>query len=146
MEIGGFGAIGLVITPQTQAKSLARLTTIIKSLEPQEDQQSINLNGVGFPFQAPFQAPFQVPLKTDNSLTPRQAWFSPRKTVAINESIGGICAEWICPYPPGIPVLLPGEKITTNALEFLQNIGAIGGELSGLLDPTFQTIQVIIER
>ncbi|XQQ05232.1 MAG: hypothetical protein EDM05_64520 [Leptolyngbya sp. IPPAS B-1204] len=49
----------------------------------------------------------------------------------------------ICPYPPGIPVLLPGELITAEAVAYLRQILASGGILSGCADPTLDTLRVI---
>ena len=76
-------------------------------------------------------------------ITPRQADRSPQINVSTNQAIGRICAESICPYPPGIPVLIPGEIITTAALSYLQQILYLGGELVGCSDPTLKNIRVV---
>ena len=76
-------------------------------------------------------------------LTPRQANRSPQVSVSINQAIGRISAESICPYPPGIPVLIPGEIITADALSYLQQILDLGGELVGCSDPTLANIRVV---
>jgi arginine decarboxylase len=76
-------------------------------------------------------------------LTPRQANRSPQVSVSINQAIGRISAESICPYPPGIPVLIPGEIITAEALDYLQQILDLGGELVGCSDPTLANIRVV---
>ncbi|MGE4548470.1 MAG: aminotransferase class I/II-fold pyridoxal phosphate-dependent enzyme [Intestinibacillus sp.] len=52
-------------------------------------------------------------------LTVRDAWFSPRRAVPVNAAENLICARPVTPYPPGIPVLWPGEKITAAHIEFL---------------------------
>lgn len=49
----------------------------------------------------------------------RDAWFSPRRATPIAEAEGLVCARPVTPYPPGIPVLWPGEKITAAHIEFL---------------------------
>jgi arginine decarboxylase len=77
------------------------------------------------------------------AITPRQAHQSPQISVSINQAIGRISAESICPYPPGIPILIPGEIITTDALTYLQQILDLGGELVGCSDPTFANIRVV---
>ncbi|KAK2646194.1 hypothetical protein Ddye_021389 [Dipteronia dyeriana] len=56
------------------------------------------------------------------SLNPREAFFSGKRKVGISESLGKICGELICPYPPGIPVMIPGEIITERALDYLLRI------------------------
>ncbi|MEG3878033.1 aminotransferase class I/II-fold pyridoxal phosphate-dependent enzyme [Microcoleus sp. herbarium7] len=76
-------------------------------------------------------------------LSPRDAFFSPTETVAADKAVDRPSAELICPYPPGIPVLMPGEIITREALEYLQQILAGGGKITGCSDPTLQTLKVV---
>jgi len=81
-----------------------------------------------------------VPL---SPLTPRQAFFAAAETLPTNQTIGRISTELICPYPPGIPVLMPGEAIATDSLAYLQQILALGGCITGCSDPTLQTLKVV---
>jgi arginine/lysine/ornithine decarboxylase len=76
-------------------------------------------------------------------LTPRQAFFSSSQTIPIEESINQISAELICPYPPGIPVIMPGEMITQASIETLQQVLKLGGIITGATDPELKTIQII---
>ncbi|MGA9379161.1 MAG: aminotransferase class I/II-fold pyridoxal phosphate-dependent enzyme [Phormidium sp.] len=76
-------------------------------------------------------------------ISPRQAFFAATETLPIKRAVARICAEIICPYPPGIPVLMPGEVITPDALEYLLNIQAIGSEITGCADATLKTLQVL---
>lgn len=64
-------------------------------------------------------------------LTPRSAFFSPRTSVSFADAIDRISAETVCPYPPGIPLLIPGEQITREAIDYLQQIIAMGGIVTG---------------
>lgn len=77
------------------------------------------------------------------ALSPRQAFFAPTETVPIEQACDRISAELISPYPPGIPVLIPGELIARESLDYLQAIAAAGGMISGCADPELQTVQVI---
>lgn len=61
------------------------------------------------------------------SLTPRQAHFAPKETLPRHQALGRISGELICPYPPGIPLLIPGERITESALTQLSSTLAAGG-------------------
>jgi arginine decarboxylase len=81
---------------------------------------------------------------TEMAITPRQADRSPQISVPIDRAIGMINAESICPYPPGIPVLIPGELITPAALAYLSQILTCGGELVGCSDPSLGNIRVVI--
>lgn len=77
-------------------------------------------------------------------IAPRDAFFASHQTVPIVEAVSQISAELICPYPPGIPILLPGERITPEAVDYLQMVQRSGGFISGCSDSTLQTVQVII--
>ena len=76
-------------------------------------------------------------------LSPREAFFSPTETVAADKAVDRLSAELICPYPPGIPVLMPGEIITQEALEYLLQILAGGGKITGCSEPKLQTLKVV---
>jgi arginine/lysine/ornithine decarboxylase len=76
-------------------------------------------------------------------LTPRDAWFAPTETVAIAQAINRISAELVCPYPPGIPVLLPGEAIVPEAIHYLQQVLAAGGFITGCADASLATLKVV---
>jgi arginine decarboxylase len=80
---------------------------------------------------------------TEMTITPRQADRSRHLSVSISDAVGKISAESICPYPPGIPVLIPGEIITIEALDYLRSIVALGGELVGCSDPDLETVKVV---
>jgi arginine decarboxylase len=76
-------------------------------------------------------------------VSPRQAYFSATETIPIEQGSDRLCGELICPYPPGIPLLMPGELITREAIEYLQQIVAAGATITGCKDPTLQTIQAL---
>jgi len=76
-------------------------------------------------------------------LSPREAFFAKTDRVAFSQSIGRICTEMLCPYPPGIPVICPGELITSEIVEFLSLILQAGGEINGCSDRSLETIRVI---
>ncbi|MDJ0728495.1 MAG: aminotransferase class I/II-fold pyridoxal phosphate-dependent enzyme [Crocosphaera sp.] len=78
-------------------------------------------------------------------LSPRDAFFAPKQTIKIEESIGKISGEIICPYPPGIPVLMPGEIITCEAIDYLIHIKQLGGVISGCTDTMLKKINVVID-
>ena len=75
-------------------------------------------------------------------LTPRQAWSAETRTVPWNEMKGKVSAETVAPYPPGIPVLCPGEKITGEIYDFLQQIKKDGLHLHGPGDGSLATFRI----
>jgi arginine decarboxylase len=80
---------------------------------------------------------------TEMVITPRQADRARHVSVSIDDAIGKISAESICPYPPGIPVLIPGEIITVEALDYLRSIVDLGGEIVGCSEPDLTTIKIV---
>ena len=76
-------------------------------------------------------------------LAPRDAFFAPNETVSAAAAVGRVSAELIAPYPPGVPVLAPGELITADALDALREVRADGGRIAYAADPTLATFQVI---
>ncbi|KAK1400128.1 Ser/Thr protein phosphatase family protein, expressed [Heracleum sosnowskyi] len=75
-------------------------------------------------------------------LSPREAFFARKRTVSLAKSIGEICGELICPYPPGIPLLIPGEIIKKTTLDYLLQVKSNGGVITGAADPLLDTIVV----
>ncbi|MEH1818407.1 MAG: aminotransferase class I/II-fold pyridoxal phosphate-dependent enzyme [Nostoc sp.] len=76
-------------------------------------------------------------------LSPREAFFAVSETLPLSQTNKRICAEIICPYPPGIPVLMPGEVITKSVLQYLQEIQTMGGFISGCNDISLRTLKVV---
>lgn len=81
--------------------------------------------------------------ETSSVIRPRTAFFAPVQLRSLEKSIGYISAEQIVPYPPGIPVLIPGEAITLEKVQFLQTLLNSGATLTGCSDPTLETINVV---
>jgi arginine decarboxylase len=76
-------------------------------------------------------------------IDPRTAFFAPVQRRSLSQSMGYMSAGLVCPYPPGIPVLIPGETITVEKVQFLQTVLALGATLTGCSDPTLATINVV---
>lgn len=75
-------------------------------------------------------------------LSPREAFFASKRKVSVQQSLGEICGELICPYPPGIPLMIPGEVITEGALSYLLQVKSKGSMISGAADPSLSSIVV----
>jgi arginine decarboxylase len=60
--------------------------------------------------------------------------------------VGHICAEIISPYPPGIPILVPGEEVTQEAVDYLLLVHEAGGFINGPEDVRLQTLKVVKAR
>lgn len=76
-------------------------------------------------------------------MSPRDAYFAPRRRVAWREAVGRIAAETAAPYPPGIPALAPGELISQEILGALRAEAAAGSRMAYCSDPTLETLLVV---
>ena len=77
------------------------------------------------------------------SITPREAYFASSRAVPLSESSGQIAADLVIPYPPGIPVIAPGDIIAPSKIDYLQVAVASGVYISGSADPALQTIRIV---
>ena len=74
-------------------------------------------------------------------LSPRETFYSPVEVVPLKKSVGRICAEEITFYPPGIPLLMPGEKIAAQVVELIEREKFL--RVIGAADKTLSTIKVV---
>jgi len=82
-------------------------------------------------------------LENEVVVPPRDAFLGEAERVPVDDAVGRVSAESIAGYPPGIPALLPGERITTEVLAYLRELKASGARLHGASDPVFETIHVL---
>ena len=77
------------------------------------------------------------------ALTPREAFYKPKKSVKIYDSIGKISGEYIIPYPPGISLLSPGEIISKDIIDYILYCSKKGMSVNGIKDSSLEFIQII---
>ncbi|WP_134685889.1 aminotransferase class I/II-fold pyridoxal phosphate-dependent enzyme [Brevibacillus migulae] len=77
------------------------------------------------------------------SLSPRDAFYAETETIPLEESAGRIITEFLMVYPPGIPIFLPGEVITEDNIEYIQQNIRAGLPVQGPEDETLRTIKVV---
>lgn len=75
--------------------------------------------------------------------SPQDAFYSPKKSVPLSESVGCVCSEFVMCYPPGIPILAPGERITAEILNYIEYAKAKGCSMTGPEDPDILNINVL---
>jgi len=83
------------------------------------------------------------PVLPEVVLTPREAFFAEKKVVPFREAVGAISAESVVLYPPGIPVIAPGERITEESFDYVMKRKEEGAEVQGTADPELEFIQVL---
>jgi len=79
------------------------------------------------------------------AVSPRDAFLGDAELVAVDDAVGRISCESIAGYPPGIPALLPGERITAETVAYLRELVSSGARLHGASDPAFRRINVLAE-
>ncbi len=84
-----------------------------------------------------------IPYKPMLIVSPRDAFYSHKKTVRIENAAGEISAEMIMAYPPGIPVICPGEKITKDIIDYVKMLKEEHCQLQGTADPYVNHIRVL---
>ncbi|MEG1441543.1 MAG: arginine decarboxylase, partial [Oscillospiraceae bacterium] len=77
-------------------------------------------------------------------MTPKDAFYSEKKSLPIMESAGMICSEFVMCYPPGIPILAPGEKITPDILAYISYAKEKGCFMTGTEDINIEYINVCL--
>lgn len=82
---------------------------------------------------------------TSGHAAPR-CFFGPVENVPFDEAAGRIAAEQITPYPPGIPAVLPGERINQRVLDYLRSGAEAGMVLPDPADPGLETIRVVAHQ
>jgi lysine decarboxylase len=79
------------------------------------------------------------------AMGPREAFLGPQEVVPVGDAVGRIAAESLAAYPPGVPNVLPGERLTAETLDYIQRALEQGGALRGASDRRLRTLRVVAE-
>ncbi|HEV7566902.1 MAG TPA: ornithine decarboxylase [Microbacteriaceae bacterium] len=96
-----------------------------------------------FPTPHPVELPSPADLEPQTVDRPRDAFFGSVEAVPCEEASGRVCAEQLTPYPPGIPVLVPGEVINRAVVAYLRSGLEAGMVIPDAADQTLHTIRVV---
>ena len=133
-ELSDWYNIALVLSPHDDRAATARLLAGLREISAKPRAAGASL----IEEAAHLLQPAVPPL----AMTPREAALGPKLAVPLAESIGRVCAESIMFYPPGIPLLMPGEEVTAEIMAVCQSLLA-GGAHCYAADPTLTTIRVV---
>ena len=78
-------------------------------------------------------------------MTPQESFYAPKEYLPLEDTLGRVCSEFVMCYPPGIPVLAPGEKITRDVLDYIIYAKEKGCSMTGPEDPDIEHLNVIKE-
>ncbi|MFC4768514.1 aminotransferase class I/II-fold pyridoxal phosphate-dependent enzyme [Effusibacillus consociatus] len=85
----------------------------------------------------------QPHFRLEQAALPKDALHGLRRRVKLEVATGQVAAEPVIPYPPGIPLILPGERYTSELVEYLQGMKQIGARFQGTVDPTVEYVRVL---
>ena len=122
-----------IVTDGNTEEDIARLTGSVRKIAGQ----------MGGPGTKRHRFP-EFPPVPELLLTPRQAMFRDTTHVPFDLAEGMTAGEMIAPYPPGIPAICPGERITGEVLTYLRSVKAAGAGFHGPADPELSTVRVIL--
>ena len=77
------------------------------------------------------------------AVSPQDAFYADKESLPIMETDGRICSEFVMCYPPGIPILAPGERITKDILDYIQYAKEKGCSMTGPEDPAIERLNVL---
>ncbi|MGI6423938.1 MAG: aminotransferase class I/II-fold pyridoxal phosphate-dependent enzyme [Tepidanaerobacteraceae bacterium] len=86
---------------------------------------------------------YDVPENQEMMVSPRLAFYSEKRVVPLEEAEGEISAEMLMAYPPGIPIICPGELITREVIDYIKTLNSEGCYLEGTEEPDASTIKVL---
>ncbi|MFJ4876996.1 aminotransferase class I/II-fold pyridoxal phosphate-dependent enzyme [Streptomyces sp. NPDC088745] len=124
------------ITHADDATTVARLLDALRSLADHREEPAGGKR---------VQVPTPADLRMEQAVLPRDAFFARTDDVPLAEAEGRIAAEMMTPYPPGIPVVLPGERLTEPVLTYLRTGVEAGMNVPDATDSGLDTVRVMHE-
>ena len=110
--------------------ALAKIDTVLKNMEANKRDRAMAPEAQDVP-------------ATTMAMPLREVFYGEKEALSLEESVGKICGEQVSFYPPGIPVLLPGEVITKEIIAYCKMMKDLGLPVSGPADGSLKTIRVV---
>ena len=135
VELADFDNVLCTVTISDPVDACARLVGALHALSEAQRQTPLDGRGLG-----PLPP---LPALPSAALSLREACSSPSRSISLRQTVGRVCAEFVIPYPPGIPVLLPGEIIEPSAIDYLEALVGAGATISGAQDGRLRRVRVM---
>lgn len=130
IEFGDIGNILAIITGGDRALDIERLVSALSEIKRLYGRSPAGL----------FDHEYINPTV---DLPPQKAFYAKRTQLPINETAGRVCGEFVMCYPPGIPILAPGERITKDILDYIAYAKEKGCSLTGPQDMNVEFLEVV---
>lgn len=138
-ELADGDAVLAILTTANDDKDYEALTRALVSLGREWAKTAPPLHAV------PPRGPAFPKTCPEMAMSPREAWFAPKKTVSWSRAAGCVAGEALIPYPPGIPLIYPGERITSEVWSYMEEIRRKGLHFHGPADLKLDTLRIIEE-
>jgi arginine decarboxylase len=119
-------------------RSLPEAARLVQALRVAAERVGVDPGAASASFAAP-------PPWGELAMTPREAYLGAQEVVPAPRAAGRIAAESLATYPPGIPNVLPGERLTAETLAYVQRTLELGGSVRGASDRLLHTVRVVVE-
>ncbi|MEG0230172.1 MAG: arginine decarboxylase, partial [Oscillospiraceae bacterium] len=130
IEFGDIGNILAIISVGDKKLNTERLIASLAEIKRLYSKESTGL----------FDHEYIVPIV---DMKPKTAFYAEKKSLPLSESAGLICSEFVMCYPPGIPILAPGERITDDILRYIAYAKEKGCFLTGTEDIYIENINIV---
>lgn len=130
IEFGDLANILAYLSPGDRQRDLERLVSALSEIRRRHKKSTLGML-------------WQEYISPKVVETPQNAFYSDEKSMPFKDSAGKVCSEFIMSYPPGIPILAPGELITSEIIEHVEYSKEKGFFLTGAEDPAIETIRVM---
>lgn len=135
VELGDHRRVMAIVSHADNAAGIDRAVEALTALVAAFSGRSLT--------RAPREVPRAGELRTEQVMTPREAFFAAAESVALDEAPGRVAAEFLTPYPPGIPLLAPGERVTDAIVDYLTTGAAEGMYAEGCVDQSLSSLRVV---
>lgn len=158
IDVAGTGATGYQCADWLRAQRLIdvgmsdhrRILATISAADDREtarrlldDLKALSIAASDFPTSPPIELPSPASLQLDTVTSPREAFFGRTEMVPGAQAAGRIAAEQLTPYPPGIPVVVPGECLNRDVVDYLQSGLRAGMAVPDATDSSLRTFKVV---
>ncbi|MGL5541350.1 MAG: aminotransferase class I/II-fold pyridoxal phosphate-dependent enzyme [Erysipelotrichaceae bacterium] len=130
IEFGDLGNILAIISAGDHPKDIERLLSALAQIKRRYQKDNAGM----------FDHEYITPKVIKG---PQAAFYAEKEKFSLNASIGKVCGEFVMAYPPGIPIVAPGEEITQEIIDYILYAKRKGCSLTGFQDQSLATIQVL---
>ncbi|MCR4639324.1 aminotransferase class I/II-fold pyridoxal phosphate-dependent enzyme [Ruminococcus sp.] len=130
IEFGDIGNVLAYISVGDRKRDIERLISALAEIKRRFGKSSAHM----------LTQEYISPVVTE---TPRKAFYAPKRSLPLAEAAGHVCSEFVMCYPPGIPILAPGELITPEIIEYIRYAKEKGCQMTGTEDINIERLNVL---